>query len=143
MRNEKCCGAVVFRKNADQYQFLLIKHKLYNENNYWNHPKGHVEQGETEQQTALREIKEETGLDVTIVKGFREIDHYRFPSSFDHEIIDKTVIYFLAEAVSDDLKLCPQEIADCRWLNYQAANDTLSYPGSKKILRTAWDFLQQ
>ena len=60
MKTEKSCGAVVLRKNQGRLQVLLIKHI---NGGHWAFPKGHVERGETEEQTALREIKEETGLE--------------------------------------------------------------------------------
>ena len=63
MKTEKSCGAVVLRKNQGRLQVLLIKHI---NGGHWAFPKGHVEPGETEEQTALREIKEETGLSVTL-----------------------------------------------------------------------------
>ena len=75
MKHEKSCGAIVYRKLGDTYQLLLIKHKF---GGHWSFPKGHVEKGENEFQTALREVKEETGLEVTLQKEFRQCVEY-FP----------------------------------------------------------------
>ena len=61
MKHEKSCGALVYRKHGDRTELLLIKHRF---GGHWSFPKGHVELGENEFQTALREVKEETGLDV-------------------------------------------------------------------------------
>ena len=69
MIREKSCGALVYRKKQDRLELLLIRHK---NGGHWSFPKGHVETGETEPQTALREIKEETGLDVGLCEGFRQ-----------------------------------------------------------------------
>ena len=69
MLREKSCGALVYRKRKEKYELLLIKHKS---GGHWSFPKGHVESGENELQTALREIKEETGLDVRLMDGFRQ-----------------------------------------------------------------------
>ena len=66
MLHEKSCGAVLFTTEKGIKKFLLV------ESNYFGFPKGHVEENETEQETALREIKEETGVDATIIPGFRE-----------------------------------------------------------------------
>ena len=66
---EKSCGAIIIHKtNKDNYKVLLVKN---HNGRYWSFPKGHVEKGETEEETAIREIKEETGLDVEIVDSFR------------------------------------------------------------------------
>ena len=99
---EKSCGAVIFYKTRQDTKILLVKN---NNGRYWSFPKGHIEDGENEHQTAIREIKEETGLDVTIFNGFREkiqeeeIDSYiwvdlqqaRKMCSYDNDlrIIDK------------------------------------------------------
>ena len=58
MKKEKSCGAVVYRETGEQIEILLIRHK---NGGHWAFPKGHVEKKETEEDTALREIREETG----------------------------------------------------------------------------------
>ena len=60
MRKEKSCGALVVRRGKNETEILLIKHN----GGHWAFPKGHVEAGESEEQTALREVQEETGLTV-------------------------------------------------------------------------------
>ena len=67
MTYEKSCGGIVYRKFHGNTEILLIKHI---KSGYWSFPKGHVENGETEEETAKREIKEETGIDVYIDSGF-------------------------------------------------------------------------
>lgn len=67
MLNEKSCGALVYRKYHGNTEILLIKHL---NSGHWSFPKGHVEEGETEVETAIREIKEETGIDVMIDQSF-------------------------------------------------------------------------
>ena len=73
MRTEKSCGAVVFREKDYKKQILLIRHV---NGGHWAFPKGHVEKGETEEQTALREILEETGLDVILDNRYRQVVSY-------------------------------------------------------------------
>lgn len=75
MKFEKSCGAIVYRKTQNQIDLLLIKNRY---GGHWSFPKGHVEGAETEMQTALREVKEETGLDISIQDGFRQAVEY-FP----------------------------------------------------------------
>ena len=64
---EKSCGAVIFYKSRQNTKILLVKNS---NGRYWSFPKGHIEDGENEHQTAIREIKEETGLDVVIERVF-------------------------------------------------------------------------
>ena len=75
MTHEKSCGALIYRKKQGEYELLLIRHRS---GGHWSFPKGHVENNETEIETALREIREETGLRVALQKGFRQCVEY-FP----------------------------------------------------------------
>lgn len=90
MFHEKSCGAIVYRKFHGNIEILLIKHV---NSGHWSFPKGHIEIGETEYQTALREIKEETGIDVLIDTSFREIVSYS-----PKKDTNKVVVYFLGES---------------------------------------------
>ena len=65
----------MFRPNEESYDLILLRHRF---GGHWSFPKGHVEQGENEQQTAMREVKEETGVSITLLDGFRESVEY-FP----------------------------------------------------------------
>ena len=93
MRLEKSCGALVYRRNREQIELLLIKNRY---GGHWSFPKGHVEGRETEVQTALREVKEETGLDISLQSGFRHAVEY-----FPRPNVKKQVVYFLGEATSN------------------------------------------
>ena len=68
MKKEKSCGAIVYRQRDSWVEVLLICHK---NGGHWAFPKGHVEKQETEEETALREIREETGLTVKLNTAFR------------------------------------------------------------------------
>jgi len=73
MRFEKSCGVVVFYKNENKPLFLLVQSQLYL---HWGFAKGHVEENESEIETALREVYEETGLKPTIIEGFKKTINY-------------------------------------------------------------------
>ena len=89
MLHEKSCGAIVYRKSHGNIQILLIKHV---NSGHWSFPKGHTEGEETEAETALREIKEETGIDVILDTTFRETVSYS-----PKKDTQKIVVYFLAK----------------------------------------------
>lgn len=129
MTFEKSCGAVVYRKHHGNTEILLIKHL---NSGHWSFPKGHVEEGETEVQTALREIKEETDIDVMIDPTFRETVTY-----FPKKETQKVVVYFMAKAKNFDFTPQETEIADIRWVDICHAASLLTYENDKTIVSKA------
>lgn len=129
MINEKSCGAIVYRKHHGNTEILLIKHV---NSGHWSFPKGHVECGETEVETATREIKEETGIDVIIDPTFRETVSYS-----PKKDTQKVVVYFIAKAKTFDY--CPQEeeIADIKWVEIGHALSILTYENDRSIVNKA------
>ena len=73
MKFEKSCGVIVYRRNQEHIDLLLVKNRY---GGHWSFPKGHVEGNETEVQTALREVREKTGLEVRLQSGFRQMVEY-------------------------------------------------------------------
>lgn len=122
MKSEKSCGCVVIKDN----KVLLVQQKLGN----WGFPKGHVENNETEIQTAIREVKEETNLDVIIQKEKR----YETKYHINDETL-KTVIFFLATCDNTNVKPQEAEISDIEWLPFEKALDKLSFQNMKGILK--------
>lgn len=117
---EKSCGCIITEKG----KVLLIKHNQ----GHWDFPKGHVENNETEKETALREVKEETNLDVEIQGEKRYTVKY---------VTDKgnlkQVVYFLAKPISRDLKPQENEISEIEWLPFDEAEERITYETSKKL----------
>ncbi len=132
LQETKSSGAIVYKVEGNEIKYLLIM--LIRGN--WGFPKGHFEGEETEKETAVREIFEETGLNVKFHDDFRETIQY-FPAPF----IFKTVIYFLAEAVTDNVKIQTDEVAEYRWATYDEAAKLITYRLQKKILKKANDML--
>lgn len=130
MKKEKSCGAVVYRGKKGHREILLIRHK---NGGHWAFPKGHVEKKETEAETALREIREETGLQVKLKTDFRRSVTYSPKPG-----VEKDVIYFAAKAKADDAKAQPEEILEIRWETPEEALKTVTYENDRDILR---DFL--
>ena len=135
MLHEKSCGAIVYRKFHGNTEILLIKHV---NSGHWSFPKGHVESGETEVETALREIKEETGIDVIIDSTFREIVSY-----CPKKGTQKIVVYFLAKAKNSDYIPQREEIADIKWVEIDRAQSVLSYVYDKSIVAKARTIIAQ
>ena len=129
MSYEKSCGAVVFRKYHGNIELLLIKHVV---GGHWSFPKGHVEAGETEEQTALREIKEETGIDVELITTFREVVSYS-----PKRDTTKDVIYFLGKAKNFQYTPQEEEIAQIKWVEINLAHSFLTYDNDKQLVNKA------
>lgn len=129
---EKSCGAIVVNKVGKELKILLVK----NHNaKHWSFPKGHVEYGESEECTAIREIKEETNLDVTIYKGFREETIY-----CPHGKIKKKVVFFLADSKDTDVRVQESEIASYKWVYPDIAHKLCTYENDHRLIDKAVEF---
>ncbi|QNK39736.1 bis(5'-nucleosyl)-tetraphosphatase [Caproicibacter fermentans] len=134
MKQEKSCGAVVFLRTGGEIRYLLIRHV---NGGHWSFPKGHVENGETEAQTALREIREETGLRVALDTDFRRVASYS-PSAG----VWKDVVYFVAEAGDSRLKTQAEEILEAGWYPFHEAKKRITYQNDADLLESAADYLK-
>ena len=122
MKKEKSCGCIIFDNN----KILLIKDTKGN----WGFPKGHVEENETEEQTAIRETKEETNLDVEIDVNKRYVNHY-----ITDKGIDKTVILFKAKKVGGNEMPQEGEVSKITWIKVKDAIDILTFDNTKELLK--------
>lgn len=138
MKTEKSCGAIIFRKRKQEIEFLVIQHSLA-VGGHWDFPKGHVEAGETEQETALREVDEEAGLKVRLIEGFRE--EITYVDTINQ--VNKVVVFFVGEAVKQEVKCDGTEVVDFCWLEYSLALEKLTYDNAKHLLKKAELFLKE
>ena len=131
MHYEKSCGALVFRRDEHdgQLYILMIRHKHGGHRSF---PKGHMERGETEYMTAVREVFEETAVQIRIDTDFRETVHYHpLPG------ISKEVVYFLTETTQTQIKPREGEIAQVEWVPLDEAEESLTHENDKTVLRAA------
>ena len=134
MKLEKSCGAIVIRNNNNIIETLIIRML----GGHWSYPKGHVEPNETEIETAIREIKEETNLDVTIDTRFREITTY----SPKPEVL-KDVIYFIGIAKHSNVQIQETELLEAKWVSLDKALEYVTFEEDKKILKKAIRFISE
>ncbi|MBE6753228.1 MAG: NUDIX domain-containing protein [Ruminococcaceae bacterium] len=137
MITEKSCGAVVFTKENGCIRYLIIQSR----EGFYGFPKGHMESGETEVQTALREIAEETGLSVNIIDGFRTVDSHPFER--DGETRMKHIVYFLAEYSNQIPAAQETELNGLHLMDYETAIAAFQFESSGRILTEAHTFLTQ
>lgn len=126
---EKSCGAIVFHRFNDGIKVLLVKN---HNGRYWSFPKGHIEKGENEHQTATREIKEETGLTVNFYDNYRQISDY-----VPFGKIKKRVVFFLAESKTSNVKIQRSEIDLYTWVSFADAQKMCRYENDIRVLKKA------
>lgn len=132
MKDEASFGIIPLSKKEDEWFVLLILHK---NGGHWAFPKGHGEVGESPLETAVRELKEETGLLVKkILHHVALKETYQFIRQSD--LIQKTVMYFLAE-VEGKIQLQTSEILEARWVKLSEAESYISFLEAKKIVQQA------
>lgn len=133
-------GGVVFRKDNSTASILLLKH----ESGKWMLPKGTIERGETPEEVALREVREETGISrVRVVADLGEERYFFFWRSED-TYYDKTVRYFLLEFLGGE-DAAPQSeegFVACEWVPLGEALDRIKYKETREVVKRAKAYLE-
>lgn len=119
---EKSCGCIIM----DNHKVLLVKQTK----GHWGFPKGHVEENETEEETAKREVKEETNLDVQIDKSKR----YTMQYMTDKGKL-KQVVLFIAKIIDGSMIPQESEVAEIKWFSYNEAIQTITYDNAKILFK--------
>ena len=128
-KKEKSCGIVVFN---DKDEVLMVKHNI----GHWGIPKGHVEENEKEEETAYREVLEETNIRANIIDGFRKVITY---SPKENTI--KDVVFFVGIAINTNLSKQDEEVEKVEFLEVSKAIELLTkYPDMKEVLKEAYKF---
>ncbi len=146
---EKSAGAVVFhRQPNEKIEYLLLEHRA----GHWAFPKGLIERNESPEETAKREIEEETGITkISLIPGFKETQKYFFKVKYDYQLergwkkgesVFKIVTFFLVEAKNQKVKISEEHIG-YKWLLYKEALEQLTFKNAKEILRKANEFLMK
>ena len=126
---EKSCGAIIFNDG----KVLVVKQT----SGFYGFPKGHVEIGETEKETAIREVKEETGLDIKIISDKRYTQSY-----IVKENVHKDVVFFIAKLENNNEKRQVEEIEEILWIDINEVENILTYDSLKELWKEAKkDFL--
>ena len=145
MPKEKSVGAIIFRREAGRIYYLILHYP----SGHWEFARGHGEEGEDEQKTARREIKEETGLkDLKIISGFRGYSKFFFRRTYglagearkNAPWVFKLVVLYLAQAKTGNVKIS-KEHQGYAWMLYGDAVKKLP-KNAKEVLKKANDFLK-
>lgn len=134
---EKSCGAIVIHKFENEYKALLIGFTHANKLN-WGFPKGHVENNESEHETAKREIKEETGLEVEFIGNFREHTYFSCKKGVTQE-----VVYFGAKSHSEKVTCQKGEVDKYIWCNFEDVGHYLTFECDRNIFKNFAKFFNK
>ncbi len=127
---EFSAGGVVYRRNDEgKLEILLIRTK-----SRWGFPKGNIEKGEPKDQAALREVKEETGVDAEIISYLGEVDYWYSSGTVR---IHKFVYYYLMKYKGGEIVPQKEEIDEAKFIPIEDVEKTLSYPTDKEIFERA------
>ena len=137
MLREKSCGAVIFFKKDASTLYLLLNYAA----GHWDFVKGNVEINESEKQTVVRELQEETGItDAKFIDDFREAIAYFYRRQ--GLTIHKEVVFFVMESFTDKVELSFEHVG-YTWLDYQHAMEKLTFKNSRDVLEKARDYLKK
>ena len=133
--SEKSCGAVVFLRNSE-VNYLLLRYGA----SHWDFVKGNVEPNESEKDTVIRELQEETGIvEARFIDDFKEKIEYFYRRQ--GTTIHKEVIFFLIETHTEKVELSYEHVGYI-WLNYQHAMEKLTFKNAKDVLQKAHELLK-
>ena len=124
LKKEKACGCIII----DNGKVLLVQQN----EGWWGFPKGHVEEGETEIETAIREVKEETNIDIIPDETKRYEQEYMLENG-----ILKQVVLFVAKKTSNGIKKQESEVQNIKWFDFKKAAEMITYEDTRELLLKA------
>lgn len=132
MKREFSAGGIVLRLAQDgNVEVLITQHS---KNKHWGFPKGHIETGQTAKEAAIREVREEGGVQAEIIE---KVGDNKYFYTMDGEKRFKIVVIFLMKYLSGDPKDHDFEVSEAKWCTPEEALSTLSFPADKTLLKKA------
>ncbi len=138
--NQVSAGGVAFRRHDTQLQVALIS---VGETERWQLPKGTLEKGETNESAAVREVREETGIQTEVVVLIDRIEYWFYSSSAGKRTRHHKFVYFyLLRALSGDIRDHDHEVNESRWVEINAAAKMLEFENERRILKRAHEVME-
>ena len=132
-------GGAAFRINDGKTEFAVV---AVNPSRRWQLPKGLVDEDETAEQAALREVREEAGIECEIVEKIETIEYWYFGNEKGGRVrYHKFVLFYLMKYISGDTRDHDHEISEVRWVLPDEAIEMLAFKGEKEVIEKAKDLL--
>jgi 8-oxo-dGTP pyrophosphatase MutT (NUDIX family) len=139
-RREVSAGGVLYRRTAAGIEVLLASRRTRSGDLVWGLPKGLVEPGESPEETATREVQEETGFEGKLTDDLGEISYWYV---WEGIRVRKTVHFFLMEAIGGDASRRDREMEDVAWFPLTEAEEVAGFATEKQVLARARERLEQ
>ena len=136
IKYEVSAGGLVLRRRESTFDALLIGR---GNPRVWSLPKGHLEARETQEQAALREVREETGCWGEIIVKLSDIAYWFYQNRSKHK---KSVHFFLMRYLSGDVANHDHEVDDAAWFEIRAAKKALKYVNEKRLIDLGMEYLE-
>ncbi|HBA45632.1 MAG: NUDIX hydrolase [Candidatus Nomurabacteria bacterium GW2011_GWF2_40_31] len=138
-KKEQSFGVIPVFKENNNFLFCLI----HEAEGHWGFPKGHQDAGESEEETAKRELQEETGINNVILDKKSFIEKYSFErASIQYNKSAKYFIGFVSSITATTPENFKKEILELRWVNYNEAKQLLTFPEAREVLNQAFEYLK-
>lgn len=138
-RSERSAGGVVYRGSGTDVELALAARRTRRGELAWGLAKGQIEPGEDPAETAVREVREETGLDAEIEQDLGEISYFYV---WDGVRIRKSVRFYLMRATGGDISQHDHEMEEVRWFPLDEALRKASYGSERDVVHKAADLLR-
>ncbi|HSX57977.1 MAG TPA: NUDIX domain-containing protein [Candidatus Saccharimonadales bacterium] len=136
MKFEESAGGIVYKKENSKTLILITQHSAHHG---WVFPKGLIDKGEDKETTAVREVKEEGGVEAKIIKELPAVEYFY---KFEEQTIKKKVTYLLMEYTSGNIADHDWEMEDAQWLEIDKVEEKLSYKTDKQVFQKAQELLK-
>lgn len=138
MIKESSAGIIPFHEENGQRRYLILLSNLA-EKEFWELPKGHIEEGESPKTAAAREFEEETGIsDWEMIPRFKKTLRYFYRRR--GELVSKSVVYFLGEVKSNNVTIS-YESKDYAWVSLEEAHGKIKHNNMRRLLSQADQYL--
>ena len=137
-REERSAGGVVVR--GEQALVIVPTRRAADGSRVLGLPKGHIDPGETQLQAAIREVREETGVEAELLGELGEVRYWYRRGG---RPVPKTVVFYLFRYLSGDPADHDEEVEEARWIDLEEAQRALTYEGEREIVGRALRALER